>query len=49
MPIAFIVRFGASGARLSRGGFGPNLTKWLERYNKAIWAPASSVEVGVTG
>ncbi|WP_417591463.1 TonB-dependent receptor [Parasphingorhabdus sp.] len=49
MPIGDIVRVGASGARLSRGGFGDNLTNGLENYNKDIWAGRGTLEVGGYG
>jgi iron complex outermembrane receptor protein len=39
------LRFGAALARLSRGGFGKNLTNGLENYNKDIWATRVSAEV----
>jgi iron complex outermembrane receptor protein len=48
-PINDIVRVGASGARLSRGGFGKNLTTGLENYNKDIWAARGTVELGGHG
>ena len=32
------LRIGGSVARLSRGGFGDNLTTGLENYNKDVWA-----------
>jgi iron complex outermembrane receptor protein len=40
-----LVRFGGSAARLSRGGFGDNLTTGLENYNKDIWAGRLALEV----
>nr|WP_321327798.1 TonB-dependent receptor [uncultured Parasphingorhabdus sp.] len=49
MPLGDIVRVGASGARLSRGGFGDNLTNGLENYNKDIWAGRGTLEVGGYG
>ncbi|NRD89048.1 TonB-dependent receptor [Sphingopyxis sp. BSNA05] len=49
MPIGDLVRIGASGARLSRGGFGDNLTNGLENYNKDIWAGRGTLEVGGYG
>ncbi len=49
MPISDLVRIGASGARLSRGGFGDNLTNGLENYNKDIWAGRGTLEVGGYG
>ena len=40
-----VLRVGGSVARLSRGGFGDNLTTGLENYNKDVWAGRLSVEV----
>ncbi|GAO40214.1 putative TonB-dependent receptor [Sphingomonas changbaiensis NBRC 104936] len=40
-----LLRFGGSVARLSRGGFGKNLTTGLENYNKDIWAGRLSAEI----
>ncbi|APE29039.1 TonB-dependent receptor [Aurantiacibacter gangjinensis] len=48
-PINDIVRIGASVARLSRGGFGENLTTGLDNYNKDIWAGRGTLEVGGNG
>ena len=48
-PINDIVRFGASGARLSRGGFGKNLTNGLDNYNKDVWAARGTLEIGGYG
>jgi iron complex outermembrane receptor protein len=48
-PINDIVRIGASGARLSRGGYGKNLTTGLENYNKDIWAARGTLELGGYG
>ena len=45
-PISDMIRIGASGARLSRGGFGDNLTTGLENYNKDIWAARGTFELG---
>ena len=46
-PIGDIVRVGGSVARLSRGGFGDNLTlTGVENYNKDVWAARGSVELG---
>ena len=36
-------------ARLSRGGFGDNLTTGLENYNKDIWAGRGTLEFGGYG
>jgi iron complex outermembrane recepter protein len=38
------LRVGGSIARLSRGGFGDNLTTGLENYNKDVWAGRLSAE-----
>ena len=49
-PISDILRVGGSVARLSRGGFGDNLTiKGLENYNKDVWAGRGTVEFGGNG
>ncbi|APG63176.1 TonB-dependent receptor [Sphingorhabdus lutea] len=48
-PISDMVRVGASGARLSRGGFGENLTTGLDNYNKDIWAARGTFEMGGYG
>ena len=48
-PIGDIVRVGGSIARLSRGGFGDNLTTGLENYNKDVWAGRGTVELGGYG
>ncbi|MCW0197801.1 TonB-dependent receptor [Sphingopyxis sp.] len=49
-PISDIVRVGGSIARLSRGGFGDNLTiKGLENYNKDVWAGRGTIELGGNG
>jgi len=49
MPLSDIIRVGAAGARLSRGGFGDNLTTGLENYNKDIWAGRGTLEIGGYG
>ena len=43
------LRFGGSLARLSRGGFGKNLTTGQENYNKDIWAGRGTMEVHTDG
>ena len=43
-PITDTLKIGASGARLSRGGFGENLTLGTENYNKDIWAARGTIE-----
>lgn len=44
-PLSDAVRIGASGARLSRGGFGDNLNLGTENYNKDVWAARGTIEV----
>jgi len=45
-PVGAGVRVGATGARLSRGGFGDNLTiPGLENYNRDIWAGRATAEL----
>ncbi len=48
-PIGDKFRIGGSLARLSRGGFGDNLTTGLENYNKDVWATRGTVEFGGNG
>ena len=48
-PINDLIRIGGSVARLSRGGFGDNLTLGTENYNKDIWAGRASFEMGGYG
>ncbi|MCJ2178194.1 TonB-dependent receptor [Novosphingobium album (ex Hu et al. 2023)] len=48
-PVSDLVRVGGSLARLSRGGFGKNLTTGEDNYNKDIWAARGSVELGGYG
>jgi iron complex outermembrane receptor protein len=43
-PISDSFKIGASGARLSRGGFGDNLTLGTENYNKDVWAARGTIE-----
>ncbi|QKG72034.1 TonB-dependent receptor [Erythrobacter mangrovi] len=44
-PISDTLKIGASGARLSRGGFGDNLTQpGVENYNKDVWAARGTIE-----
>jgi len=43
-PITDSLKIGASGARLSRGGFGDNLTLGTENYNKDVWAARGTLE-----
>ncbi|MGN6691988.1 MAG: TonB-dependent receptor plug domain-containing protein, partial [Sphingopyxis sp.] len=45
-PISDMFRIGGSVARLSRGGFGDNLTiPGLENYNKDVWAGRGTIEL----
>ncbi|QJQ33567.1 TonB-dependent receptor [Sphingomonas lacunae] len=48
-PVGDLLRIGGSIARLSRGGFGDNLTTGLENYNKDVWAGRGTVEFGGNG
>jgi len=43
-PISENLRIGASGARLSRGGFGDNINLGTENYNKDVWAARGTIE-----
>ena len=43
-PLTDSLTIGASGARLSRGGFGENLTLGTENYNKDVWAARGTLE-----
>ena len=43
-PISDTLTIGASGARLSRGGFGDNLNLGTENYNKDVWAARGTIE-----
>jgi iron complex outermembrane recepter protein len=44
-PLSEQVRIGASGARLSRGGFGENLNNGLDNYNRDVWAARGTIEI----
>ncbi|MFC3212941.1 TonB-dependent receptor [Novosphingobium panipatense] len=48
-PVSELIRVGGSVARLSRGGFGKNLTTGEDNYNKDIWAGRASVDIGGYG
>ena len=48
-PIGDAVRVGGSVARLSRGGFGDNLTTGEDNYNKDVWAARGTIEAGGYG
>ncbi|MEM6907839.1 MAG: TonB-dependent receptor [Pseudomonadota bacterium] len=43
-PLTDTLKIGASGARLSRGGFGENVITGAENYNKDIWAARGTLE-----
>ena len=43
-PVTDGLKIGASGARLSRGGYGENLTLGTENYNKDVWAARGTIE-----
>lgn len=43
-----VLRIGASIARLTRGGFGTNLTTGQKNYNKDIWAGRGTIEIHAT-
>jgi len=43
-PLGTMFKVGGSLARLSRGGFGDNLTTGLENYNKDVWAGRATLE-----
>ena len=48
-PIGDLIRVGGAFARLSRGGFGKNLTTGEDNYNKDIWAGRATFEMGGYG
>lgn len=48
-PIGDLFRVGGSVARLTRDGFGKNLTTKLENYNKDLWAVRGTAEFGGNG
>lgn len=43
-PLTNTLSIGASGARLSRGGFGENINLGTENYNKDVWAARGTIE-----
>jgi iron complex outermembrane receptor protein len=47
-PMGDYMKMGASIARLSRGGFGDNLTTGRENYNKDVWAARGTIEIDPT-
>lgn len=48
-PVGDLIRVGGAVARLSRGGFGKNLTTGEDNYNKDIWAGRATFEMGGHG
>ena len=48
-PVSDAVRIGGALARLTRDGFGENLTNGLDNYNKDVWAARGTFEVGGYG
>jgi iron complex outermembrane receptor protein len=48
LPLTEGFKVGASAARLSRGGFGTNLTTGEENYNKDVWAFRGTIEMEPT-
>ncbi|HZG10106.1 MAG TPA: TonB-dependent receptor [Allosphingosinicella sp.] len=44
VPVGDTLRIGASGARLSRGGFGENIVTGRDNYNRDIWAARGTLE-----
>lgn len=44
-PVGEGVKIGAGIARLSRGGFGENLTTGRENYNRDVWAARGTIEM----
>jgi iron complex outermembrane receptor protein len=47
-PLGETLRIGASGARLSRGGFGENVVTGRDNYNRDIWAARGTIEFNPT-
>ena len=45
LPINDVVKIGVAGARLSRDGFGDNLTLGIDNYNKDIYAGRATLEL----
>ena len=44
VPIGSMLKIGLSGARLTRDGFGRNLTLGIDNYNKDVWAGRATIE-----
>ncbi|MXO75248.1 TonB-dependent receptor [Altererythrobacter aerius] len=49
VPVNDIIRVGAAVARLTRDGFGKNLTTGLDNYDKNVWAARGTLEMGGYG
>jgi len=45
-PVGDMVRVGGAVARLTRDGYGENLTTGLDNYNKDIWGARATLEIG---
>ena len=43
-PLGDVVRIGAAAAKISRGGFGKNLTTGKDNYNKDLFATRGTLE-----
>ena len=48
-PVGDMIRVGGALVRLSRGGFGKNLTTGEDNYNKDVWAARGTFEMGGYG
>jgi iron complex outermembrane receptor protein len=48
-PVHDLVRVGGSVARLTRDGFGDNLTTGLDNYDKDVWGARGTLEIGGYG
>ncbi|QDK33629.1 TonB-dependent receptor [Sphingomonas sp. IC081] len=48
-PIGDIVRLGAAVARLTRDGFGTNITTGKDNYDKDVWGARGTLEMGGRG
>jgi iron complex outermembrane receptor protein len=44
LPVSSMIKVGGSVARLTRDGFGQNITNGLENYNKDLWSGRGTVE-----
>jgi iron complex outermembrane receptor protein len=48
VPLGDTLRIGASGARLTRGGFGENIVTGRDNYDRDIWAARGTIEFNPT-